>query len=99
MLPVTHGVNYALHVLLYTVILAGSRMLPFLTGMSGLITCWPRCCSAGVSCACPAAQAHAARGAADAYIPVSIRYLMWLSWPCSSILPAHHAVPGGAPDE
>jgi len=38
MLPVTHGVEFTrLHVLLYTVILVIVTMLPFLTGMSGLI--------------------------------------------------------------
>ena len=38
MLPVTHGVEFTrLHVLLYTVILALVTLLPFLTGMSGLI--------------------------------------------------------------
>jgi len=38
MLPVTHGVAFTrLHVLLYTVILAVVTLLPFLTGMSGLI--------------------------------------------------------------
>src|SRR5712672_2657243 len=38
MLPVTHGVEFTrLHVLLYTVILAVVTLLPFLTGMSGLI--------------------------------------------------------------
>jgi protoheme IX farnesyltransferase len=38
MLPVTHGVAFTrLHVLLYTVILAIVTLLPFLTGMSGLL--------------------------------------------------------------
>jgi heme o synthase len=38
MLPVTHGVEFTrLQVLLYTVILAVVTLLPFLTGMSGLI--------------------------------------------------------------
>ena len=38
MLPVTHGVEFTrLHVLLYTVILCLVTMLPYLTGMSGLI--------------------------------------------------------------
>jgi len=38
MLPVTHGVEYTrLHVLLYTVLLCLITLLPFLTGMSGLI--------------------------------------------------------------
>ena len=38
MLPVTHGVEYTrLHVLLYTVILCLVSLLPYLTGMSGLI--------------------------------------------------------------
>ncbi len=38
MLPVTHGVEFTrLHVLLYTVILCVVTMLPYMTGMSGLI--------------------------------------------------------------
>jgi protoheme IX farnesyltransferase len=38
MLPVTHGVELTrLHVLLYTVMLCVVTLLPFLTGMSGLI--------------------------------------------------------------
>jgi len=38
MLPVTHGVEFTrLHVLLYTVILALVTLLPYVTGMSGLI--------------------------------------------------------------
>jgi protoheme IX farnesyltransferase len=38
MLPVTHGVEFTrLHVLLYTVILALVTLMPYLTGMSGLI--------------------------------------------------------------
>ncbi len=38
MLPVTHGVEFTrLHVLLYTVILALVTLLPYLTGMSGLL--------------------------------------------------------------
>jgi len=38
MLPVTHGVEYTrLHVLLYTVILCLVTLLPYLTGMSGLL--------------------------------------------------------------
>jgi heme o synthase len=38
MLPVTHGVEFTrLHVLLYTVLLTLVTLLPFLTGMSGLI--------------------------------------------------------------
>src|ERR1700686_1344265 len=37
MLPVTHGVEFTrLHVLLYTVMLVLSTLLPYLTGMSGL---------------------------------------------------------------
>ncbi len=38
MLPVTHGVEYTrLHVLLYTILLVAVTVLPFLTGMSGLL--------------------------------------------------------------
>ncbi len=38
MLPVTHGVEYTrLHVLLYTILLVAVTLMPFLTGMSGLI--------------------------------------------------------------
>ena len=38
MLPVTHGIEYTrLHVLLYTVLLALVTLLPYLTGMTGLV--------------------------------------------------------------
>src|SRR6204780_4211328 len=38
MLPVTHGVEFTrLHVLLYTVLLAVITLLPYMTGMSGLV--------------------------------------------------------------
>ena len=38
MLPVTHGVEFTrLHVLLYTLILAAVTLLPYVTGMTGLI--------------------------------------------------------------
>ena len=38
MLPVTHGVKYtALHILLYSFVLIAASLLPFATGMSGLI--------------------------------------------------------------
>lgn len=38
MLPVTHGVEYtSLHILLYTFILIAASLLPFATGMSGLL--------------------------------------------------------------
>lgn len=38
MLPVTHGVAFTrLHVFLYTVILTGITIMPYLTGMSGLV--------------------------------------------------------------
>lgn len=38
MLPVTHGVEYtALHILLYSFVLIAASLLPFATGMSGLI--------------------------------------------------------------
>jgi protoheme IX farnesyltransferase len=38
MLPVTHGVPYTrLHIVLYTILLILSTLLPYLTGMSGLI--------------------------------------------------------------
>jgi protoheme IX farnesyltransferase len=38
MLPVTHGVEFTrLHVLLYTLILCLVTLLPYMTGMSGLI--------------------------------------------------------------
>jgi protoheme IX farnesyltransferase len=38
MLPVTHGVNYtALHIFLYTLVLFAVSLLPFATGMSGLL--------------------------------------------------------------
>jgi len=38
MLPVTHGIPYTrLQIVLYTILLVLSTLLPFLTGMSGLI--------------------------------------------------------------
>ncbi len=38
MLPVTHGVKYtALHILLYTLVLIAASLLPFATGMSGVL--------------------------------------------------------------
>ncbi len=38
MLPVTHGIPHTrLHIMLYTILLVLSTLLPFLTGMSGLI--------------------------------------------------------------
>lgn len=38
MMPVTHGIEFTrLHILLYTVLLAVVSLLPYLTGMSGLI--------------------------------------------------------------
>jgi protoheme IX farnesyltransferase len=38
MLPVTHGVEYtSLHIVLYTFILIAASLLPFATGMSGLL--------------------------------------------------------------
>jgi protoheme IX farnesyltransferase len=38
MLPVTHGIPYTRHqILLYTILLILTTLLPFLTGMSGLI--------------------------------------------------------------
>jgi protoheme IX farnesyltransferase len=51
MLPVTHGVEFTrLHVLLYTVMLCVVTLLPYMTGMSGLIYLAPRCCSTRASC-------------------------------------------------
>ena len=45
MLPVTHGVAYTrLQVLIYTVLLVLVTLMPFVTGMSGLIYLWPRSC-------------------------------------------------------
>lgn len=41
MLPVTHGIAYTkLHILLYTILLFISTILPFLTGLSGLLYLW-----------------------------------------------------------
>lgn len=38
MLPVTHGVKYtALHIMLYTLVLVAISLLPFATGMSGIL--------------------------------------------------------------
>jgi protoheme IX farnesyltransferase len=41
MLPVTHGEKFTrLHILLYTIALTGVTLLPFVTGMSGVIYLW-----------------------------------------------------------
>ena len=38
MLPVTHGKRYtALHILLYTLIMVAVSVMPFVTGMSGML--------------------------------------------------------------
>jgi protoheme IX farnesyltransferase len=80
MLPVTHGVEFTrLHVLLYTVLLVIVTLLPFLTGMSGLIYL----AVALVLNAMFLYYALALKITARAELPMkvfkfSVRYLMWL---------------------
>ena len=80
MLPVTHGTDFTqLHVLLYTMVLFATTLLPFVCGMSGLIYlaapwCWAPCFSPtrGRSMA----PLHRRSGAQD--LPFSIVYLSLL---------------------
>ena len=52
MLPVTHGIEFTrLHILLYTILLVIVTILPYLTGMSGLIYLAAHCCLTRCSCA------------------------------------------------
>ncbi len=80
MLPVTHGVEYTrLHVLLYTVLLTLVTLLPFLTGMSGIIYL---VVAVGLN-AMFVYYALAMKITARAELPMrvfrfSITYLMWL---------------------
>jgi protoheme IX farnesyltransferase len=80
MLPVTHGVEFTrLHVLLYTVILVLATVLPYLTGMSGLIYL----VSAGVLNTAFLYYAIELKRKPRAELPMkifrySIQYLMWL---------------------
>ena len=80
MLPVTHGVEFTrLHVLLYTVILSIVTLLPYMTGMSGLLYL-------GIALVLNArflAQAIALKVSRSDELPMrmfrfSITYLMWL---------------------
>jgi protoheme IX farnesyltransferase len=80
MLPVTHGVEFTrLHVLLYTVILCIVTLLPYMTGMSGLLYLG----FALVLNARFLAQAIALKVSRSDELPMrmfrfSITYLMWL---------------------
>ena len=80
MLPVTHGVEFTrLHVLLYTVILCIVTLLPYMTGMSGLLYL----VFALVLNARFLAQAIALKVSRSDELPMrmfrfSITYLMWL---------------------
>ena len=80
MLPVTHGVEYTrLHVLLYTVLLCVVTLLPYLTGMSGLIYL----AAALILNACFLYYAFALKAGRRAALPMkmfrySINYLMYL---------------------
>jgi len=80
MLPVTHGVEFTrLHVLLYTIILAIVALLPWLTGMSGLLYL----AAAVVLNARFLQQAIALKRSAARELPMrvfkfSVQYLMWL---------------------
>ncbi|HTQ36497.1 MAG TPA: heme o synthase [Steroidobacteraceae bacterium] len=80
MLPVTHGVAFTrLHVLLYTIILALVTLLPWLTGMSGLVYL---VAALGLNAAFLRYAIRLKRSEAKE-LPMrvfrfSIRYLMWL---------------------
>jgi heme o synthase len=80
MLPVTHGVEFTqLHVLLYTVILVIVTLLPWITGMSGLIYL---VAALGLNAAF-LYYAIALRGTTRKELPMkvfkfSVQYLMWL---------------------
>jgi protoheme IX farnesyltransferase len=80
MLPVTHGVEFTrLHVLLYTIILFIVTLLPWLTGLSGLIYL---AAALGLNIAF-LSQAIALKRSASKELPMkvfrfSVQYLMWL---------------------
>jgi protoheme IX farnesyltransferase len=80
MLPVTHGVEFTrLHVLLYTIILVIVTLLPWLTGMSGLVYL---VVAVGLNAAF-LAYAIALKRSQKKELPMkvfhfSVQYLMWL---------------------
>jgi protoheme IX farnesyltransferase len=81
MLPVTHGVEFTrLHVLLYTIILIIATLLPWLTGMSGLIYLLA---AVGLNVAFLAYAIRLKRFSQRKELPMqvfrfSVQYLMWL---------------------
>ena len=80
MLPVTHGVEFTrLHVLLYTVILCLVTLLPFMTGMSGLIyLARPSVLNARFLCYAMALKVTRRDDLPMRVFRFSISYLMWL---------------------
>jgi heme o synthase len=94
MLPVTHGVEFTrLHVLLYTIILALVTLLPWLTGMSGLLYL----AVAVVLNALFLRQVILLKRSAERELPMrvfkfSVQYLMWLFL---ALLVDHYVAWGG----
>jgi protoheme IX farnesyltransferase len=80
MLPVTHGVEYTrLHVLLYTVLLVVVTLMPFLTGMSGLLyLAAALVLNAGFLYYALALKLTARQGLPMRVFKFSVNYLMWL---------------------
>jgi protoheme IX farnesyltransferase len=94
MLPVTHGVEFTrLHVLLYTIILALVTLLPWLTGMSGLLYL----AVAVVLNVLFLRQVIILKRSMEHALPMrvfkfSVQYLMWLFL---ALLVDHYVVSGG----
>ncbi len=80
MLPVTHGLELTrLHVLLYTVILVLVTLLPYLTGMSGLLYLAVALVLNGIFLYYALAMKITARAALPMKLfRFSVKYLMWL---------------------
>jgi protoheme IX farnesyltransferase len=80
MLPVTHGVDYTrLQVLLYTVLLVVVTLMPFLTGMSGLVYLLAALgLNAGFLYYALALKITARQGLPMRVFRFSVTYLMWL---------------------
>jgi protoheme IX farnesyltransferase len=95
MLPVTHGVEFTrLHVLLYTIILAIVTLLPWLTGMSGLVYL----AAAVVLNALFLRQVVQLKNSTARELPMrvfkfSVQYLMWLFL---ALLVDHYVIAGVA---
>jgi len=95
MLPVTHGVEFTrLHVLLYTIILAIVTLLPWLTGMSGLVYL----AAAVVLNALFLRQVVHLKNSTARELPMrvfkfSVQYLMWLFL---ALLVDHYVISGVA---